>query len=138
LPVEYRYWPQGPVVLARGIGVVTAGDLEDYGSDVLRRNYCLVGAVEYVDLGGARDLRITFRGVRRILPNYLEWSRRGAMGSVFYAPTDLAHGIACMMAGALEAVSGGGGAGFVVVRSPLAPEDVIPAFKEGRRAQSTR
>ena len=136
MPVEYRYWPQGPVVLARGIGVVTVDDLLDYGSDVLRRNYSLLGAVEYVDLGGARDLHVTYRGVRRILPNYLEWSSRGALGSLFYAPSDLSYGIACMMCGALEAVSGGGGAGFVVVRSPLAPEEVIPTFE--RQSGPTR
>ncbi|MFO7949583.1 MAG: hypothetical protein R6U36_04350 [Candidatus Fermentibacteraceae bacterium] len=129
MPVEYRYWPQGPVVLARGIGVVSVNDLLDYGSDVLRRNYSLEGAVEYVDLGDVRDLQISFRGAQRILPNYLEWSRRGALGSVFYAPSDLAHGIACMMCGALEAVSGGAGAGFVVMRSPLAPDEVIPTFR---------
>jgi len=133
LPIEYRYWPQGPVVLARGMGTVTVEDLLAYGSDVLRRDLPLRGAVEYVDLGGAEDLQISYRGVLRILPNYIEWSCRGARGSVFYAPGSVSRGIACMMCGALEAASGGGGAGFVVVEHPLAPEAVIPAFERGAR-----
>lgn len=122
-------------MLARGMGTVTVDDLLAYGSDVLRRNCSLQGAVEYVDLGGAEDLRISYRGVMRILPNYIEWSRRGARGSVFYTPGAIARGIACMMCGALEAAAGGGGAGFVVVEHPLSPEEVIPAFEEGLAAR---
>ena len=130
MPANYEFNLDHGVIEVSAWDIVTLGDYESYLAEVTAVPHNLRGAIEYVDLGQAAEVRICEHGALQVAHYYENLIARGLRGTVIHAATDALYEAAKTMVATFDAMGGILPDGYRLTRSPLAISEV-PRFLLG-------
>ena len=124
MSIEFQYHPDLKILCAKGGSEVFPDDFLGYSERVLAIEDDLTGTIEYIDLGGVKQIHITFDLAYEMAGPYTDRMARGIEASVIYAPTEFSYGLARMISRVVSGREGASERRPIVTRTPVPLTDL--------------